>query len=120
MVCVYLTESDFIHFPSKLLGRPSVQRVCGRDQSFLRLSEIVVLGSSCFPNEVWPAEDSSNLARKSCLPLVVAQLGASVVDIISEVSFSDEFLNLILEHDELLHGVANVLVISVIFILIPF
>ena len=119
LVCVSLTESDVICFPSELLGRPLVRRVYGRDQSFLCFSEIAVLGSSCFPYKVWPVEDSSDLARKFCLTLFVTRLDASIADIILEVSFSDEFLDLILEHDALLRGVANVLVISIIFVLIP-
>ena len=68
---------------------------------------------------MWPTEDSPDLARRSYLTLVVVRLGASVADVISEIPFSDEFLNLILEHDVLLHGVADILVIPTIFILIP-
>ena len=119
MVRVSLAESDVIRLPSELFGRPLVRKVRGRNRSFLCFSEITILGSWRFPREVWPVEDSSDLARKSCLTLVVAQLGASVADIISEVSFSDEFLDLIIEHNALLRGVADILVISAIFILIP-
>ena len=52
--------------------------------------------------------------------LVVAKLGTSVADIILEVSFSNELLNLIIEHDALLCGVADILVLSAIFVLILF
>ena len=119
MVCVSFIESDVIHFLFELLGRSLVRRVRGHDRSFLCFLEIAVLGSSRFPGEVWLAEDSPYLTRRSCLTLVVARLGASIADINSEVPFSDEFLDLILEHDALLCGVADVLVIPVIFILIP-
>ena len=110
MVHDFLTEDDVIRL---------VQRIRGRDRSFLCFLEIVNLGSSRFPGEVWLIEDSSDLVRRSCLTLVVTQLGTSVVDIISEVSLSDEFLDLILEHDALLHGVVDFLMISAVFILIP-
>ena len=76
-------------------------------------------GLLTFPHEVCPAEDSSDLARRSCLTLVVTWLGASIAYIISKVPFSDEFLDLIIEHDALLCGVTDVLVIPAIFILIP-
>ena len=83
MVCVSLTKSDVIRFPSELLGMPLVRRVCGHDQSFLCFSEIAVLGFLYLPRKIWPIEDSSDLARRSCLTLVVARLGASVGDTIS-------------------------------------
>ena len=66
------------------------------------------------------AEDSPSLERRSRLALVVALLGVSVADVISEVPFTDEFLNLILKHNALLGGVADVFVISTIFVLILF
>ena len=119
MVCVSFAESDVICFLSELLGGPLVRRVCGRERSFPCFSEIAILGSSCLLDKVWPAEDSPDLVRRSCLTLVVARLVASIEDIISKVSFSDEFLDLILEHDALLCGVAGVLVILTIFVLIP-
>ena len=115
---ISLVESDVVRFPSELLGRPLVRRVRGRDRSFLCVSEITVLGSSYFPDEVWPTKDSSDLARRFCFTLVLAQLGASIADIISEVSLLDEFFDLIFEHDALLCGVADVFVMSTIFVLI--
>ena len=118
-VGIFLTESDVIRFPYELLGRPLVRRVRGRNRSFLCFLEIAVLGSSCFPGEMWYSEDSSDLQMRSCLTLIVTQLGASIADIVSEVSFSDEFLDLILKHDALLRGMADVPVISTVFILIP-
>ena len=111
MVCVPLTEGDIIHFPSELLGRLLVQRVRGHDRSFPCVSKIVVLGSLRLLGEVWPVEDGLDLAIRSYLTLVASQLGASVADVISEISFSYEFLNLILEHNALLCGVADILVV---------
>ena len=54
------------------------------------------------------------------MPHSVQCIGASVTDAISEVPVTDEFLDLILEHDILLYGIADTLMISVILILIPF
>ena len=120
MVCVLLTKGDIVHLPSELLGRPLVQRVCIYERSFLCFSEIVVLGPSRLPGEVRSTENSPNLAIRSCLALVVAQLGDSVTDVISEVPFTDEFLDLILEHNVLFDGVADIFVIPVILALVSF
>ena len=118
MECVLFAEGDIIHFPSKLLGRPLCPKGCGRDRSFPCFSEIAVLGSSRLSGEVWPTKDSPNLVRGSYFTLVTMRLGAFVVDVISEISFSDEFFDLILKHNALLHGVANIFVIPAIFVLI--
>ena len=68
---------------------------------------------------MWPAEDCSDLARRPNLILVVLWHGASIADIVLEVSFLDEVFNLILERDALFCGVANISIISAVFVLIP-
>ena len=108
------------YFPSKLLGKPLVRGVRIHEQSFPCFLEIVVLGPSILLSEMRSAEDSLDLARRSCLALVIVQLGASVADVISEVSFSDEFLDLILKHNALLGGVTDIFVVPTIFVLISF
>ena len=67
-----------------------------------------------------PTEDGPNFTRRSYFALVSARLGAFFADVISEIPITDEFLDFILEHDALLCGMANILVISVILILISF
>ena len=56
--------------------------------------------------------------RRFFLALVNPWLGASVTNINSEVPVMDEFLDLILEYDTLLCGMADILVISVILALV--
>ena len=82
MVRVPLTKGDIVHLPSKLLGMLLVQRVCIHERSFPCFSEIVVLGPSRLPSEVRSIENSYDLARRSCLALVIVQLGASIADVI--------------------------------------
>ena len=92
VTCVLFTESDIVHLSSDLFGRPLVGRARGRDRPFLGLSELAVLGSSCFTGEVWSAENSYDLAMRSCLMPVLAGLSASVANIVleypSRISFS--------------------------------
>ena len=66
-----------------------------------------------------PTEDSLDLARRSGLILVIMWLGASIADIILEVSLLDEFFNLILKRDALFRGVADISRESTVFVLIP-
>ena len=66
------------------------------------------MSSSRFSGEVWPIEDSFDLARRASLILVILWPGASVTDIVPEVSFLDEFFNLILEYDAFFHSVADI------------
>ena len=68
---------------------------------------------------MWSAEDSPDLERRFSLILVVLWPGASITDIVLEVSLSDEFFNLIIERDALFRGVANISMISTVFVLIP-
>ena len=63
---------------------------------------------------------SSNLARGSCLVLVLKGLRAPVADEVLEVPFLDKFFDLILERDALFCGVANGSVISAVFVLVSF
>ena len=58
--------------------------------------------------------------RRSYLALVSAQLGTSNTDVISEVPITNEYLDLILEHDVLLCGVIDILVIPEVLVLISF
>ena len=118
MECVPFVEGDIIHFSSELLGRPLVPRVYGRDRSFPYFSEIAVLGSSRLSSEVWPAKDNPDFIGRSCFTLIIAQLGVSIVDVILEISLSDEFFDLILKHNSLLCGVANIFVIPAILVMI--
>ena len=80
----------------------------------------MVLDPSHLSGEVRSAEDSPNLGRRSRIILVIERLGASVVDVISEVPFTDEFFDLILEHNALFGGLADIFVIPIILALIPF
>ena len=57
------------------------------------------------------AEDGLNFARRFYSILVVALLGSFVTDVILEVPIMDEFLDLILEHDAFLCGVADRLIL---------
>ena len=52
--------------------------------------------------------------------LVLVGLGAPVADIVLEVTFSNEFFNLIFECDAFFCGVANTSVISVVLVLVSF
>ena len=112
MVCV--------HLPYELFSWPLVRRVRIHEQSFPCFSNIAVLDPSRLPIEVRSAEGSPDLVRGSRLTLVIVQLGAFVADVISEVPFTDEFFDLILEHNAFLSGVADIFVIPVILVLIPF
>ena len=91
MTRISLTEGNIFYLTVELFGRPLVERARGRDRPFPCVSEVAVLGSSCLSCEVWSVEDFSDLARRSYLTLVVVRVGASVADVVLEVSFSDEF-----------------------------
>ena len=91
VTCVLFTEGDIVRLSSDLFGKLLVGRARCRDQPFPGLSEVAILASLNFSGEVWFAEDSSDLVRRSCLVLVLAGLGAPVVDIVLEVPFSNEF-----------------------------
>ena len=45
---------------------------------------------------------------------------ASVLDVVSEIPFTDEYFDLIFEHNALFSGVADIFVISVILVLVSF
>ena len=72
MVCISITESDVICFPSELLGRSLVQRVNIGDQFVSSFQDIAILGSSRLSSEVWSAKDGPDFTRRSCLALVSA------------------------------------------------
>ena len=116
VTCILFTEGDSVRLSSNLFGRLLVGRARGRDLLFPSLSEVAILGSSRFPDEVRSVKDSSNLAMRSCLTLVLAELGAPVTDVVLEVPFLDEFFNLILECDAIFCGVANISVISAVLL----
>ena len=118
-MCVFFAEGDVLHFTPDLFGRLLIKRARGRDRPFLCLYEVAILSSPCFSGEVWPIEDSSDLARRPSLILVVLWPGASVMDIVLEVSFSDEFFNLILECDAFFHSVVDISIKSTVLVLIP-
>ena len=120
MVCVSLTKGDIVHLPSELLSRPLVQRVRIHKWSFPCFSDIAVLGPSGLSGEVRSTEDGPNLVRWSRLTLVIAQLGVFVADLILEVLFMDEFLDLVFKHNTLLSGVVDIFVISIILVLVSF
>ena len=65
-----------------------------------------------------PAEDGPDFAKGFYLILVIVWLGSSVMDVVPKVPITDEFLDLILEYDALLSGVADILVVPTILILI--
>ena len=78
------------------------------------------MGSSCLPREVRSTKDGLDFTRQSRLVLVVARLGTFVVDVVSKIPFTDEFFDLILEHNAFFGGVADIFVKSTILILISF
>ena len=120
MMCVIFAEGDSVRLSFDLLGRSLIMRARNRDQPFPGLSEVAILGSSRFPGEVWSTEDSFDLARRSCLLLVLAGLGAPVADVVMEVPFLDAFFDLILERDAYFSGVVNVSVILAVLVLVSF
>ena len=120
IVCISFTEDDVFHLPSKLLCKSLVQRVCVREWFYPCFSDIAVLGSLRLSSEVQLAKDGPDFTRRSYLTLVSARLSASVLNLILEVPISDEFLDLISEHDALLRCMADILVILIILIPIPF
>ena len=118
LTCVSFTKDDIFHLTFSLLGRPLVGRAHGCDRPYPDLFEVAVLGSSRLSGEVRSIEDGSNLARRSCLALVLVGFGALVVDIILEVSLSNELLNLFFEGNAFFRGVADILVVSTLLILV--
>ena len=114
------TEGDIFRLTSSLLGRLLVGRAHGRNLPFPSLSEVAILGSSHLPSEVWFAEDTFDFARRSCLVLVLAGLGAPIADIVLKVSLSDELLDLLLKGDVFFRGVADISVVSAVFALVSF
>ena len=115
MVCISFTEGDVVHLPSELLCRPLVQRVLICERFFLCFSNIVILDPSRLSGQVWSVEDGPNFLKRFTPILVIL-----VMDVVSEVTITDEFLNLLFEHDTLLCGVVEILVISIVLILISF
>ena len=113
-MCVFFAEGDVLYFTPELFGRPFIRRARGYDQPFLYLSEVAVLSSSHFSDEVWPADDSSDHVRI----LVILWSGASVADIVPEVSFSDKSFNLILEHNVFFRSVADIFMELAVIVLI--
>ena len=118
MAGIIFTEGDQVCPTSKLFGRPLVGIARGQNRPFLGLSEVAVLGSPCFPDEMWPAEDGLYYTRRFCLTSVLVGLGTLVVDVASEVSLADEFFDFILECNAFFSGVANVLVIPAVITLV--
>ena len=116
---VFFAKGDVLHFTPDLFGKLHIKRARGGDRPFLSLSKVAVLSSSLFFGEVWPVEDSSDLAKRSSLILVVSWPGASITDIVREVSFLDEFFDLILESDAFFRSVADISMKSTVFVLIP-
>ena len=105
MAGVHFTKGDAVRLTSELFGRALVGRARGQNRPFPGFSEVAVLGSPCFSSKVWFTEDSSDHTRRFCLLLVLVGLGAPVADVV-------------LECDAFLNGVANVSVISTVFILV--
>ena len=120
MACISITEGDVVHFPSELLCRPLVQRVNIGERFVPGFLDIDVLGSSRLSGEVRSAKYGLEFVKRFCLVLVTVQLGPPVTDVVLEVPITNEFLDLILEHDTLLCGVADILVILAVLVLISF
>ena len=120
VVCVLISKGNIIHLPSELLGRPLVRRVRIHEWSFPCFSEIAVLGPSHLPSKMRSTEDSPDFTMWSHLALVIKRLGASIADVVSEIPFTNKFFDLILEHNALFGGVANIFVISAILVLVSF
>ena len=119
VVCILIIKGDIVHLPSKLC-RPLIRGVSLHERFFPCFSEITILGTSHLPGEVQSTEDSPDLTRRSCLALVVARLSASIVDVVFEISFTDAFFDLILEHNAFFGGVADIFVIPTILALVSF
>ena len=120
MVRVHFIEGDKDHLTSELFGRLLVGRARGQNQPFPCLSEVAVLGPSCFPDEMWSAEDSSDHAGRFCLLLFLTGLGTPVGDIALEVPLSDEFFDLILECIAFFSVIANILMVPTVLVRVSF
>ena len=73
-----------------------------------------------FPNEMRSSEDHPNLAWGFCFRFVILRPGPPIVDVVLEVPTANKLLDLILESDALLSGMANVFVERALFVLVPF
>ena len=74
VTCILFTEGDILRLTSDLFSKSLVGRAHSCDRPFPSLSEVAALGSSRFPGKVRSAENSSDLAMRSCLVLVLAGL----------------------------------------------
>ena len=106
-------------FP-ELLCRPLIQRVNIGEWFVSGFSDIAVLGYLRLSGEVRSAKDGFDLTRRFSHILVIAWPGSSITNIIPEVPGRDELLDLVFEHDVLLCGVADILVISAVLVLVSF
>ena len=120
VACISITKGDVVHIPSELLRKPLVQAINVGEWSILGLFNIAVLGSSHLSGEVRPAKDGPDFVKRFCLVLVTVRLGYPITDVVLEVPITNEFLNLFLKHDTFLCSVADILVISIVFVLISF
>ena len=73
-----------------------------------------------FSGEVRFIEDHLDLVWGLCLKCIVLHPGPPVVNVVLEVPVAGELLDFILECNALFSGVTDVLVVSTIFIMIPF
>ena len=118
-VCIILFESDVVVLPFKLLYRPFVHAVDIGKRFLLRLPDIVFLCPTGFFREMRSAEDRPDFAWEFDLKSIIMRPSPPVVDVMLEVSVTDEFLNLILEGDAFLGSVTNILVEPKVFVMVP-
>ena len=118
-VCITCFESDVVVFPFKLLRKLLVYTVNISERPFLCLPDVSFLYPTHF-SVTRSTEDRLDLVWGLCLRCIIMLPGFPIVNVVLEVPTVDEFLNLILKCNALFSGVTDVLMVSTIFILIPF
>ena len=73
-----------------------------------------------FSGEVRSAEDCLDFVWWLCLRCIILRLGPLVVNVVLEVPAANEFLNFILKCNAFFNSVTDVIMLSAIFVLIPF
>ena len=107
---ISITGSNVVHIPFELVCRPLVQTVNVGEQSVLGLSKVAISSSPRFSDEMRSSKDGPDFER----------LGSPVTNVVLKVPIMDEFFALILKHDALLCGMADILEIPIVLVLISF
>ena len=119
-VCITFPESDVVVLSLKLLCRSLVHTVNIDERHLLHLPEVALLCPTRFPIEMRSTKDRLNLAWGFCFRSIILRPGPPIVAVVLEVLAANELLYLILEGDAFLSGVADVLVVLIVFALVPF